>query len=60
MENFFGLLKSEFFYLLKFNTVDDFLKGLDEYILYYNTVRIKSKLCGMSPLQYRICHSSAA
>ena len=53
MENFFGILKSEFFYLLKFSSIDEFLRELDDYISYYNTVRIKSKLLGMSPVQYR-------
>ena len=57
MESFFATLKSEFFYLLKFGTIEEFLLELDEYILYYNTKRIKAKLNGMSPVQYRVQHS---
>ena len=53
MENFFGLLKSELLYLQKFDSVEHFLKELDEYLRYYNEVRIKKKLNGMSPVQYR-------
>lgn len=53
MENFFGLLKSELFYLQKFNSYEDFLVRLEEYIDYYNTERIKLKLKGMSPVEYR-------
>ena len=53
MENFFGLLKSELLYLQKFTSVDHFLKELEEYIRYYNKDRIKEKLNGMSPVQYR-------
>ena len=53
MENFFGLLKSELLYLQKFTSVDHFLKELEEYIQYYNKDRIKEKLNGMSPVQYR-------
>ena len=53
MENFFGLLKSELFYLQKFNSYEDFHVRLEEYIDYYNTERIKLKLKGMSPVEYR-------
>ena len=53
MENFFGLLKSELLYLQEFDSVDHFLKELDEYLRYYNVDRIKEKLNGMSPVQYR-------
>ena len=53
MENFFGLLKSELLYLHKFDSVEHFLEELKEYIRYYNQDRIKEKLNGMSPVQYR-------
>jgi len=53
MENFFGILKSEFFYLHEFESVDHFKKELARYMDYYNHKRIKSKLKGMSPVQYR-------
>jgi putative transposase len=54
MENFFGLLKSELLYLREFETLEDFRIELIEYIDYYNNKRIKSKLKGLSPVQYRI------
>lgn len=60
MENFFGLLKSELLYLQKFDTVDQFIEELEAYIDYYNNKRIKSKLKGLSPVQYRIQSSIAA
>lgn len=53
MESFFGVLKSEFFYLNKFDSVDALRDGLTEYIHYYNHDRIKLKLKGLSPVQYR-------
>lgn len=53
MESFFGVLKSEFFYLNKFDSVDALRDGLAEYIHYYNHDRIKLKLKGLSPVQYR-------
>jgi transposase InsO family protein len=53
MESFFGTLKSEFFYLNKFANVDELQAGLRSYIHYYNNQRIKLKLKGLSPVQYR-------
>ena len=57
MENFFGLLKSELLYLQSFNSVDHFLSELEDYLHYYNHDRIKAKLNGMSPVQYRTHHN---
>jgi putative transposase len=54
MESFFGVLKSEFYYTKKFTDADDFITELKEYIWYYNHDRIKTKLKGLSPVQYRI------
>lgn len=51
MENFFGILKSEFLYLKEFESKEHFKKELEKYIKYYNTKRIKAKL-KMSPVQY--------
>ena len=53
MESFFAVLKSEFFYLNKFSNVDELQLGLTKYIHYYNHDRIKMKLKGLSPVQYR-------
>jgi putative transposase len=53
MENFFGLLKSELLYLKEFDSMEQFKVELEEYIYYYNHKRIKAKLKGMSPIQYR-------
>ena len=54
MENFFGLLKSELLYLREFESIDEFKIELEKYIDYYNNKRIKAKLKGLSPVQYRI------
>jgi len=54
MEYFFGLLKSELLYLRKFENIEEFKLELEKYIDYYNNNRIKSKLKGLSPVQYRI------
>lgn len=53
MESFFAVLKSECFYLNKFVSVDALEAELTRYIHYYNHDRIKLKLKGLSPVQYR-------
>lgn len=55
MECFFGLLKSEMYYGQehKYKTIEELAAALDEYIDYYNNKRIKSKLKGLTPAQYR-------
>ena len=53
MENFFGLLKSEMFYGENFRSIEEFKKELEDYIDYYNHKRIKGKLKGLSPVDYR-------
>lgn len=60
MENFFGLLKSELLYLIDFKNIEHFIVELEEYIHYYNHKRIKEKLKGLSPVQYRIQSSLVA
>jgi transposase InsO family protein len=52
-ENFFGIMKSELLYVEEFESPEAFMKALDEYIDYYNNKRIKSRLKGKSPVQYR-------
>ena len=52
-ENFFGIMKSELLYAENFESPEAFIKALDEYIYYYNNKRIKLRLNGKSPVQYR-------
>lgn len=49
MENWFGVMKTEFFYRKRFESVESFKTELQEYIHYYNHDRIKQKLKGLSP-----------
>lgn len=60
IENFFGLLKSVLLYLEEFESMEHFKLELDNYIHYYNHKRIKAKLKGMSPVQYRTHIQTAA
>lgn len=59
MESFFGTLKSEFFRLNSFESIDALKAGIKQYIHYYNHKRIKLKLNGLSPVMYRTQPSTA-
>ena len=53
IENFFGHLKEELFHHVRFMNTDALASGLHEYLHWYNTERISTKLKGLSPSQYR-------
>jgi len=53
IENFFGIVKAELFYLKKYYSIFQLKKEIKDYINYYNNDRIKLNLNGMSPIQYR-------
>ena len=53
IENFFGLLKSELFYLQEFRSMEYFKQELIEYLDYYNDRRIKAKRKGLPPAIHR-------
>ena len=55
MESFFGILKTEMFYGFEknFKSLDHLEQAITDYIFYYNNKRIKAKLKGLSPVQYR-------
>ena len=52
-ENFFGILKTEMYHNETFKNADELIENIKEYIDYYNNERIKLKLKGLSPIQYR-------
>lgn len=53
MESFFGILKQEIFYGRVYESFEQLKKAIDNYIWYYNTKRIKSKLEWLSPIGFR-------
>ncbi|CWC34218.1 integrase core domain-containing protein [Streptococcus pneumoniae] len=55
MESFFGILKSEMFYGFEksFQSLKQLEQAIIDYIDYYNNKRIKVKLKGLIPVQYR-------
>jgi len=53
MENFFGNMKQEMYYGVVYESFEELKYAVDNYIYYYNHHRIKAKLTGMSPVEYR-------
>lgn len=54
MEGFFGLMKNEMYYNKKGNfSFNELKKTIEEYIYFYNNIRIKIGLNSCSPVQYR-------
>lgn len=53
IENFFGTLKSELFYLKQYQSIEELKREIKDYIHYYNHHRLRLNLNGMSPVQYR-------
>ena len=53
MEGFWGTLKSESFYGLKFNDEQALINKIEEYIFFYNNYRFQKNLKGMTPNEAR-------
>lgn len=53
MEAFWGMIKSEMYYLRKFNTFDELKEAITKYINYYNNQRYQKRLKCMTPIEYR-------
>ena len=60
IESFFGLLKSELFYLQEFESMERFKNELIDYLDYYNNRLSKAKLKGLPPAIHRLHALSAA
>lgn len=53
MEGFWGIIKSEMYYLQKFHTYEELKLAIDQYIDFYNTRRLQKNLKGLTPIEYR-------
>ena len=53
MEAFWGMLKSEMYYLRKFNSFNELETTVIDYIDYYNNHRYQKRLNCMTPREYR-------
>ena len=52
MEEFWGILKSEMYYLHKFTDRNQLVSAIENYIQFYNTKRYQLKLGCMTPMEY--------
>ncbi len=57
MEGFWGILKSEMYYLKKFTSKEELTQAIENYIHFYNTKRFQLKLKCMTPMEF---HTAAA
>jgi len=53
MEAFWGIIKSEMYYLQRFDDCESLKTAIDKYIVFYNENRYQEKLNGMAPLELR-------
>ncbi|MEG2929712.1 MAG: IS3 family transposase, partial [Oscillospiraceae bacterium] len=58
MESFWGMLKSEMYYLHKFTSADELVAAIEGYITFYNTRRYQRRLHCMTPMEFH--HAIAA
>ena len=54
MEGFWGILKSEMYYLKKFTSKEQLTNAIDSYIHFYNTKRYQIKLKSMTPMEFHL------
>lgn len=52
MEGYWGMLKSEMYYLRKFNSKEELYVAIENYITFYNTRRYQKRLRCMTPIEF--------
>ncbi len=58
MEGWWGILKSEMYYLRKFRDKASLITAIEEYIKYYNIGRYQIKLNCMTPMEYHEAYAA--
>jgi len=53
MEAFWGIIKSEMYYLQRFDDCESLKIAIDNYITFYNNRRYQNRLDGLAPFEYR-------
>ena len=59
MEAFWGTLKAEMYYLRHFNSYEELVRAVADYIAFYNHHRFQERLGGLAPAEYRTIVSAA-
>ena len=58
MEGYWGILKSEMYYLKKFTSKEELTKAIEDYIEFYNTGRFQLKLKCMTPMEFHYANAA--
>ena len=53
IENLWGIIKSEMYYLESFDSSEKLITAINGYLKFYNQEKIQRKLKGHTPLEYR-------
>ncbi len=53
MEGFWGIIKSEMYYLNRYHAYEELKQAVDNYMEFYNRKRLQIKLEGLSPMEFR-------
>ena len=54
MEGFWGILKSEMYYLRKYTSRDDLISAIERYLYFYNNKRYQQRLKCMTSMEFLI------
>ena len=58
MESFWGMLKSEMYYLRRFNDRDELILAIENYIYFYNNARYQKRLRCMTPMEFHYAYAA--
>ena len=58
MESFWGMLKSEMYYLRRFTDRDDLIQSIENYIYFYNNSRYQKRLRCMTPMEFHYAYAA--
>ena len=58
MESFWGMLKSEMYYLQRFTDRDELILAIENYIHFYNNIRYQRRLRYMTPMEFHYAYAA--
>ena len=58
MESFWGMLKSEMYYLRRFTVSEELIRSIENYIYFYNNVRFQKRLRCMTPMEFHYAYAA--
>lgn len=58
MESFWGMLKSEMYYLQRFTDRNELILAIENYIHFYNNIRYQRRLCYMTPMEFHYAYAA--